>query len=158
MEVAVPENHRAIWSNTEFKQLLKEVKKGLDFNTIANNHKRTIGAIKYKLIRHAIQLAEEDQTITLEHLCDITNLTKDDIVYGFEKLKFDYEYLIENRDVQSVSTENTIDEGLDEKEDDIITKILGKINDKLNVITVISVISLLSVNVGLCVILKKVLE
>lgn len=158
MEVAVPENHRAIWSNTEFKQLLKEVKKGLDFNTIANNHKRTIGAIKYKLIRYAIQLAEEDQTITLEHLCDITNLTKDDLVYGFEKLKFDYEYLFENSEVQSVSAENTIDEVLDENENNVVSKFLEKMNNKLNVITVISVISLLSVNVGLCVILKKILE
>lgn len=104
MEV-VPDNHRCRWSPTEFRQLLKEVKKGLKIEKIAENHKRTIGAIKYKLIRYAIDLAEEDQSLSMNELCDITNLNKDDLIYGFEKLKFDYEYLINDNNYESEESE-----------------------------------------------------
>jgi len=88
-----PANHNTKWSSQEFKLLLKEVKKGLDFETIAKNHKRTINGIKYKLIRYAVELAEEDQTLNIKDLCNITSLSREDLIKGFEKIHYDYKYL-----------------------------------------------------------------
>ena len=47
-----PENHRVKWTDNELKKLLKETKNKIDIETIANNHKRTIGSIKFKLFRY----------------------------------------------------------------------------------------------------------
>lgn len=122
-----PENHRAKWSIEELELLLHEVKnKKVNFQEIANNHKRTIGAIKYKLYRYSIQLAKNNKDITINDLLTITSLSKDDLINGFKKLNFDYSYLIK-----------------EEKEEFTLISI---INDKINVMTaffiVISIIQL----------------
>ena len=93
-----PANHNTKWSSQEFKLLLKEIKKGIDIETIAKNHKRTISAIKYKLIRYAIELAEEDQTLNINDLCNITSLSREDLIKGFEKIHYDYKYLDDEND------------------------------------------------------------
>lgn len=54
-----PDNHRSKWTNNEIKKLLEEVKNKIPIYKIADKHKRTIGAIKFKLIRHAIELIEK---------------------------------------------------------------------------------------------------
>ena len=94
----LPLNHRARWTEEELNKLLKQVNKNVDFKTIADNHKRTIGAIKYKLIRYAIDKSEKDQTLTLEDLLKLTKLSKDDLITGFEKLQYDYTHLIEEKE------------------------------------------------------------
>ena len=50
----IPDNHRKKWTETENNTLKNEIKCKIPFHIIAKNHKRTIGAIKYKLIRNAI--------------------------------------------------------------------------------------------------------
>lgn len=87
-----PENHRLRWTNKEDKKLYNEIKIGTDLQTIANNHKRTVSAIKYRLIRYAIDLADEDETLTLEDLQDKTTLSQEDLLEGFKKLKYDFVY------------------------------------------------------------------
>jgi hypothetical protein len=47
----MPINHRTKWTNEEFNQLLKETNNKLNIKKIAQNHKRTIEAIKFRLIR-----------------------------------------------------------------------------------------------------------
>lgn len=88
-----PANHNTKWSSQEFKLLLKEIKNGFDFEKIAKIHKRTINGIKYKLIRYAVELAEEDQTLNIKDLCNITSLSREDLIKGFEKIHYDYKYL-----------------------------------------------------------------
>ena len=86
----MPVNHRAKWTNKEFKQLLKEIRNNMDINEIANIHMRTVGAIKYKLIRYAIERNEENPNLSLKNLAEITNLSVEDLKNGFEKLHYDF--------------------------------------------------------------------
>ena len=90
MEI-MPVNHRAKWTNKEFKQLLKEIRNNMDINEIANIHMRTVGAIKYKLIRYAIERNEENPNLSLKNLAEITNLSVEDLKNGFEKLHYDFD-------------------------------------------------------------------
>lgn len=83
-----PENHRVKWSDIETKLLYREAKFKLDLTHIANTHKRTIGAIKFKLIRYAIDLSKSDKSLTLDKLSEITNLPVDILIEGFEKLHY----------------------------------------------------------------------
>jgi len=88
--MSYPDNHRNKWTDKETKTLYKEAKLKLDLAHIANTHKRTIGAIKFKLIRYAIELSEEDETLTLNDLSKITNLSKEILLEGFRKLHYDF--------------------------------------------------------------------
>jgi len=88
-----PENHRVRWTNKENIQLYKEAKNHIDLETIANNHKRTVCAIKYRLIRYAIEMAEDDDTLTMKDLCNKTNLSRKILIEGFNTLKYNYEDL-----------------------------------------------------------------
>lgn len=97
-----PTNHRAKWTDCEIKTLLYEVKRKTPFQDIAVNHKRTIGAIKYKLIRYAIdEMKENDKEFSIEHLMKITNLSKEELLEGFKKLNFNYELeeFVPNNDI-----------------------------------------------------------
>ena len=85
-----PENHRVKWTDNELKKLLKETKNKIDIETIANNHKRTIGSIKFKLFRYAIKLSEEDQSLSLYELSQLTNLNKNELLEGFKKLHYEF--------------------------------------------------------------------
>jgi len=118
MEIT-PENHRAKWTNKEFKQLLKEIRNNTDINEIANNHMRTVGAIKYKLIRYAIERSEENPNLSLKNLSNITNLSIEDLRNGFVKLHHDYQ--------------DIPDEEVSNEEDIYMTK-LEKIEYKINLI------------------------
>lgn len=87
-----PTNHRAKWSDTEMMKLLSEVNKKTPFQTIADNHHRTIGAIKYKLIRYAIDEMKSSETVfSMNYLIKLTNLSKEELLEGFKKLNFIYE-------------------------------------------------------------------
>ncbi len=92
-----PLNHRAKWSLTEVEILLEEVKSGLSFEIIAENHHRTIGAIKYKLYRYIIQLLKNNPRLEIDDLIKITSLTKEEIYYGLEKLNYNYHLISLNR-------------------------------------------------------------
>ena len=95
MEV-IPDNHRKKWTECENRKLANEIKNKTPFYIIANNHKRTIGAIKYKLIRNAIAeikatsdlFNHENINISADYLTEITNLSKEELLEGFKKLKF----------------------------------------------------------------------
>lgn len=98
MEI-IPDNHRMKWTDNENKQLLSEIQNKLSFREIANIHKRTIGAIKYKIIRNVISDLNDNRDYkynfkypepSIEQIMKITNLSKEEILELFEKLKFDY--------------------------------------------------------------------
>jgi len=91
--MSLPVNHRAKWTKTEFNNLLRECKKTTPISEIAKLHKRTVSAIKYKLYRHAMDLADENEDITWDELIYETNLPKYDLIDGFTKLKFDFEHI-----------------------------------------------------------------
>ena len=120
-----PENHRVRWTNKENTQLYKEIKNNTDLETIANNHKRTVGSIKYKLIRYAIELAETDQTLTMNDLCYKTTLSREDLIEGFDKLKFDYDYM-------DLSVDDYVSN--DDNSNDLIVTMITKLNTKINII------------------------
>lgn len=96
---AFPINHRAKWTSGEIKKLNNEIKNKIPINEIALNHKRTIGAIKYKLMRNMIadiNLIRECKfnliypEPTINQLSEISMIPKNDLIDGFKKLKFDY--------------------------------------------------------------------
>jgi hypothetical protein len=150
MEVT-PLNHRARWTTSEFNQLIREINNGYSFDKIATIHERTVGAIKYKLIRWAIDMAEEDQSLSMEQLCKITKLNRDDLMYGFEKLKFDYEYLINNENTEEKEEEDDDyepeDDENEENNDDLMISVLRGMNSKINVITFLALV--LSLELGI---------
>lgn len=92
----VPANHRAKWTKNEEKQLLKETKMKIDIKKIAENHKRTIGAIKFKLVRFVIDLIDVEPTISLEKLLEITNLSKEELFEGFKKVNYHFEEVLDD--------------------------------------------------------------
>lgn len=94
----VPANHRAKWTKNEEKQLLKETKMKIDIKKIAENHKRTIGAIKFKLVRFVIDLIDVEPTISLEKLLEITNLSKEELFEGFKKVNYHFEEVLDDDD------------------------------------------------------------
>lgn len=142
MEI-MPVNHRAKWTNKEFKQLLKEIRNNMDINEIANIHMRTVGAIKYKLIRYAIERSEENPNLSLKNLSNITNLPIEDLKNGFEKLHHDYQDIPE----EEVSNE----------EDIYMTK-LEKIEYKINLIGFVISIYFISILLVETCINYKILE
>lgn len=95
-EVKTPANHRAKWSITELELLLEEIKSGLSLEIIAEKHHRTIGAIKYKLYRHIIQLLKNNPSITMDYLIRITSLSKKEIIDGLKKLNYNYHDIYDN--------------------------------------------------------------
>jgi hypothetical protein len=116
------ENHRARWTNKENLQLYKEARNHVDLETIANNHKRTICAIKYRLIRYAIEMADENEKLTLKDLCNKTNLSRKVLIEGFKKLKYNYDDLEDDypenhgntwTDNETVQLYNEIENGID---------------------------------------------
>jgi len=133
-----PENHRMRWTNKENIQLLKEINKGINLETIASNHKRTIGSIKYKLIRYAIELAETDQTLSLLDLCVTTTLSSKDLIEGYKKLKYDYDYIDmtgydSNKDSDTDSDSEINNNNEDNNNEDNNNEI-QKLNRKFNII------------------------
>ncbi len=92
----MPLNHRMKWTTIELNQLLKETSKKINIKKIAENHKRTIEAIKFRLIRYAVKLIEEEPSTSLKHIQDLTNLSRKELLEGFEKIKYNY---IENEEV-----------------------------------------------------------
>jgi hypothetical protein len=92
----MPLNHRMKWTTIELNELLKETSKKINIKKIAENHKRTIEAIKFRLIRYAVKLIEEEPSTSLKHIQDLTNLSRKELLEGFEKIKYNY---IENEEV-----------------------------------------------------------
>lgn len=114
MEV-IPDNHRVKWTNTEIKKLLDEVKNKTPIYKIADKHKRTIGAIKFKLIRHAIELIEKKELQPkLNDISEKTNLSTRDILEGFKKLKFEIKEDDNQKEEENllISTLNTINHNI----------------------------------------------
>lgn len=98
----IPDNHRKKWTETENNTLKNEIKCKIPFHIIAKNHKRTIGAIKYKLIRNAIAEINDVRNefsgnidVPIEYLMIITNLSKCELLEGFKKLKCNYDVSID---------------------------------------------------------------
>ena len=98
----MPINHRIKWTDDELNQLLRETNNKININKIADNHKRTVEAIKFKLIRHSIKLIEDNPlTISLKEIQKITNLSKNDLLDGFKKIKYNY-IINDNNDFNDV--------------------------------------------------------
>jgi hypothetical protein len=91
----MPINHRTKWTNEEFNQLLKETNNKLNIKKIAQNHKRTIEAIKFRLIRYSVKLIDEEPNTSLKHICELTNLSREDLLEGFEKINYNYKEIEE---------------------------------------------------------------
>ena len=91
----MPINHRKQWTNKEFNQLLKETNNKLNIKKIAQNHKRTIEAIKFRLIRYAVKLIDEEPNTSLKHICELTNLSREDLLEGFKKINYNYKEIEE---------------------------------------------------------------
>ena len=91
----MPINHRTKWTNEEFNQLLKETNNKLNIKKIAQNHKRTIEAIKFRLIRYAVKLIYEEPNKSLTHIQELTNLSREDLLEGFEKINYNYKEIEE---------------------------------------------------------------
>jgi len=91
----MPINHRTKWTNEEFNQLLKETNNKLNIKKIAQNHKRTIEAIKFRLIRYSVKLIDEEPNTSLTHICELTNLSREDLLEGFEKINYNYKEIKE---------------------------------------------------------------
>jgi len=106
-------NHRAPWTDKETKQLIKEVKNNLNIEEIANIHKRTINAIKYKLIRYAIDMADTDQTLSLTDISKKTGLSINELKEGFDKLHYDYHYMEDNESNEDTDSNFTDDTFID---------------------------------------------
>jgi len=144
--VNVPVNHRAKWTDSETKQLIKEVKKNMSIEKIADIHKRTINAIKYKLIRYAIDMADEDQSLNISDISQKTGLSIEDIKEGFDKLHYDYSYMEENSDIDSDTSDESdnssdtsfVDYYLNDINSNIneINKNISRINTKINIINI----------------------
>lgn len=115
MNGELPNNHRMKWTNDEFNQLLRETNNKLNIKKIAENHKRTIGAIKFRLIRYAVKLIDEEPNTSLKHIQQLTNLSREDLLEGFEKINYNY---IENN------------------EDDIYLNHINTLNYNLNMLRV----------------------
>lgn len=86
----MPVNHRVKWTTNELNQLLKETNKKIDINKIAENHKRTVRAIKFRLVKYAVKLIEEEPTTSLKHIQVLTNLSREELLEGFEKIKYNF--------------------------------------------------------------------
>ena len=99
----MPINHRAKWTNDEFNQLLKETNNKLNIKKIAQNHKRTIEAIKFRLIRYAVKLINEEPNTSLTHIQELTNLSREDLLEGFEKINYNYQ---ETQDIYMYHIDN----------------------------------------------------
>jgi len=98
----IPDNHRKKWTETENNTLKNEIKCKIPFHIIAKNHKRTIGAIKYKLIRNAIAEINDVRNefsgnidVSIEYLLTVTNLSKYELAEGLKKLKCNYDVSID---------------------------------------------------------------
>jgi len=130
----VPANHRAKWTKNEEKQLLKETKMKIDIKKIAENHKRTIGAIKFKLVRFVIDLIDVEPTISLERLLEITNLSKEELFEGFKKVNYHFEEVVEE-------IEEEDEEDDDEDDEDIIN------NDNIKEIIKVIMTTFFAVNI-----------
>ncbi len=135
----LPINHRAAWTDKETKQLIKEIKNNLSIEEISNIHKRTINAIKFKLIRYAIDLADTDQSLTLNDISKKTGLSIYELKEGFDKLHYDYDYMEDNDSNLTDDTfiDNTLT-NVDNYDDDIqeIRNDIININKKIKYISI----------------------
>ena len=102
-ELVFPINHKIKWTNDELNQLLQETNNKLDINIIAKNHKRTVGAIKFKLIRYAAKLINDEPSNTsFKHIQKLTNLSRKELLEGFEKIKYNYIEIKDNMFINNI--------------------------------------------------------
>ncbi len=70
----MPINHRIKWTDDELNQLLRETNNKININKIADNHKRTVEAIKFKLFRHSIKLHRPKRKMRQDNLLNVLAL------------------------------------------------------------------------------------
>jgi hypothetical protein len=88
-----PETSRAglKWETEEDNVLIDKIKEELSFSEIARQLQRTEGSIKTRLIIRALNLVEEDHSITLEDAAKKYKITIQDIqLYQANKRKRQY--------------------------------------------------------------------
>jgi hypothetical protein len=83
------------------------IKKGLDIQTIANKLDRTEYAVKQKLIEYAIEMSKNDKSLILNDLCNLTTLSRDDLIEGFIKFNTNVpNEIVENTNIPHEIVEN----------------------------------------------------
>jgi hypothetical protein len=111
-------NHRKKWTVKEVKQLMKEIRT-MDIQNIAKIHKRTYSGIYFKLVREAVNIAEEDPNIKLTELCDIVKLQPAELLAGFKKIKYDFnDYNSSDSDTSSEYSKDSDDSDYSDDSED----------------------------------------
>ncbi len=72
------------WSGQEEEQLLKEIKDGVDEQTIAKNHQRSVGGCMIRLKKIALRMYENNQSF--EEIEEATGL-KEDVILEQQKIE-----------------------------------------------------------------------
>lgn len=72
------------WSGQEENQLLQEIKDGVDEQTIARNHQRSVGGCMIRLKKIALRMYENN--LSFEEIEDTTGL-KEDVVLEQQKIE-----------------------------------------------------------------------
>lgn len=74
---AYPSNLGSKWTNTEEQQLLSSIEEGLDIETIAKQHNRTVGGIQSRIQMVAYEMSL--QQVAMETIMEKTRLTLSEI-------------------------------------------------------------------------------
>ena len=83
LDKLAPSNMGKKWNDEEEATLLDELEKNLDMNQIAQNHKRTVGAISFRLEDIAYKMHSKE--VPMEEITRKTRLTEERITETIQK-------------------------------------------------------------------------
>ena len=85
LDKLAPSNMGKKWNEEEEATLLDELEKDMDMNVIAQNHKRTVGAISFRLEDIAYKMNSKE--VPMEEIIRKTRLTEERIAETIQKRK-----------------------------------------------------------------------
>ena len=83
LDKLAPSNMGKKWNDEEEAALLDELEKDMDMNQIAQNHKRTVGAISFRLEDIAYKMNSKE--VSMEEIIRKTRLTEERITETIQK-------------------------------------------------------------------------
>ena len=83
LDKLAPSNMGKKWNDEEEATLLDELEKDMDMNQIAQNHKRTVGAISFRLEDIAYKMHSKE--VSMEEITRKTRLTEERIGETIQK-------------------------------------------------------------------------
>ena len=83
LDKLAPSNMGKKWNDEEEAALLDELEKDMDMNQIAQNHKRTVGAISFRLEDIAYKMNSKE--VPMEEIIRKTRLTEERIIETIQK-------------------------------------------------------------------------